>query len=266
MGGTSMWLRSAARYQFPVMLLVQVMAMLNVQDSPSTRLPGWSVDWSWMLSVWNGGTLLLSPVAAALVVLMVQGTWRAPTDDLIGVMPRAGRSRWDILMAVLVQGWLVQLLTLAVASACCVVVHADTSGLTMPWQLLTGPCALVASVFLGGVVGEYWKDPWAIPVTAVGVFLSQRIFFWKGYPELLSTEMATGPVTGARPIPAHLIATCSSNLALAAGLVCLLLWHVRTRGHRRNWLLVVACAAVATVVVIFLPFVTSHAMDTYEPR
>lgn len=266
MVGVRMWLRATGKVLFPLMLAAQTIAMLNVQGVPGSDLPGWSFDWSWMLSVWTGSTILLSPLSAASVVLLQIRAWRPPGDDLVAGLPRALRSRSDMVWTVFLSGLAVQGAALLIASLCCVAGHADASGLTLPWQLFTGPCALLASTWLGAMVGEFWKDPWGVPVTAIGVFMFQNVFFWKGYPELLSTEMATGPVTGARPIPAHLMATCGSNLALALACACITLWHVRSRRQRRHLLLLLAGLALAAVVAIFHPFVASGALDTYEMR
>lgn len=263
--GVRMWVRSTWKYLMPAMLLVQCMVLMDTQGMEGAPTPYWRVDWSWMLSVWDGGTLLLCPLACAVVVWLEQRAWRHPADELVAVVPRGVRSRLDIVCAVLVQGLGVQLVTLAVAAALCWGT-ADASGLTMPWQLFTGPCALVAACFLGGLIGEFWKDPWAVPVTAVGVFFAQRPFFWMGYPEVLTTEMATGPVPGMRPIPAHLIATAEANLAFAVLCVAPMLWHVRMRGTRRHWLWCFVPVAVAALVAIFYPFVASHALNTYEPQ
>ena len=51
---------------FPSALAIMFLVMRNVQPVEGIN-PGWSVNWGWMLGVWNGGTLLLSPFMAACV-------------------------------------------------------------------------------------------------------------------------------------------------------------------------------------------------------
>lgn len=264
MGGVGMWMRSCWRLVLPLMVLTQIAAMLNVQGDDRTSLPAWSLDWSFMLSLWNGATLLLSPVAAAVTVLLMQRAWRDPVDGMVASLPRALRSRLDIVASVFLLGLAAQLGALVVASGLCIAKGADATGVTLPWQLLTGPCALLAATCLGGLLGELWKDPWAIPVTAVGVFLSQNLFYGEGYPELLATEAAGWFMTGLRPMPSHLAATVLANLCAAAGFLGLALWHVPVRGLRRWEWLAVGLAGWVGVALVFGPFVASHAMDTYE--
>ena len=58
-------------WSFPLFLLIQVGAMFNGERIGDSLVPMWVEDWSYMLSKWNGRTLLLSPVAAATVALVI---------------------------------------------------------------------------------------------------------------------------------------------------------------------------------------------------
>ncbi|GAB2488491.1 hypothetical protein GCM10027030_23220 [Luteococcus sediminum] len=264
MMGIQMWTRACWKFLVPAMLAVQVFCMLNAQSVDSTSLPAWALDWSWMLSLWSGGTLLLSPVAAAAVVLLIHRAWRDPVDALVGGLARAPRSRLDILAAVYLMGVAVQAVTLALGSALCVIGHANATGVTLPWQLLTGPAALLAAVCLGGVIGEYWKDPWAVPVTAIAIFLSQNVFYAEGYPELLATEAAGWFMTGYRPIPGHLAATVAANILMAVGCLCLQMRRVPIRALRRHFWWMVAICCFVGIGAVFEPSVARQAVDTYE--
>lgn len=258
-----MWVRASWQVVLPVLALAQLAAMVNVQ--PLDGIPvGWRADWSWMLSVLNGATLLVSPASAALVVAL---TLRYFGPDVQEGLP-GGVPRWrpiaHIALAVLLQGFGVQVIALVIGSSVCWLNGASTEGLTLPWQLVTGPAALLAAVALGAAVAALVPTVWSVPVVLFGVFLAHRVFFWHGYPELFTTEMATWMVDGGRPLPSHLAATVGLNLAVATSLWSGLVFLIDPRGRRALVALVVCLLAVGLAAAIYTPFVLNDAMDTYE--
>lgn len=140
----------------------------------------------------------------------------------------------------------------------------DLYGLTLPWQLTTGPAALLAGTATGAAVGCLWRGNWAPPVVGITMFLSQRVFLWEGYPELWVIEQATWMMTGARPKANHLIATTTVNLlAFVAGAVAVW-WQGGVRRFRGHWRLLIVAACIVGIVLVFMPFVISGDLDTYE--
>lgn len=264
MSAICMWIKASWKLILSALAVAQLMVLYNVQ--PVDGIPfGWRVDWSWMLSVWSGATLLMSPVAAAAVVALV----------LINVGPEvqqglpANVQRWGpvahISAAVAVQGLFVQLVALGICSLVCWLCQADPRGLTLPWQLLTAPVALLAGTAVGSAVAMLIPTFWSIPGVLFALFLAHRIFFWHGWPELFTTEMATGMVTGGRPIPAFLAATTWLNVVTAVAIWSGLIF-VTHRGRHRPWLaLLISLVCIGVALTIYMPFVLADAWDTYEP-
>ncbi len=265
MAGVSLWLRVSWRYVLPLLLVTQALVMFNVQPDEEKGLPfGWLTDWSWMLSVWNGATLLLSPVAAAAVVAICLYSFSSDVQSGLPAQVSSWHPVAHISGAVLVIGWLVQLITLLVASAGCLWVGANALGVTFPWQLFTGPAALAASVALGALAAIVIPHVWSVPGVLFSIFLAHRIFYWHGYPELFTTEMATAVVDG-RPIPIHLVATIALNLVVMVGLCASVIFIGTARSFRSSTWLVVAVVSLVISLAVFLPFVVIDAWDTYEP-
>lgn len=258
-----MWVRASWRGVLPFLVVAQTASMLNVQPLDGVPI-GWRADWSWMLSKWNGATLLLSPVAAAAVVAV---TLRHFGPEVQAGLP-AGVSRWrpiaHITAAVALQAWAVQSVALGVGAVVCWANAAEASGLTLPWQLMTGPAAVLAAVSAGAVVAVLAPVVWSVPGVLFGMFLAHRLFFWHGFPELFTTESATWMVDGGRPVPAHLAATVQLNLVVAIGLWAGLVLVAGNQTWRSLIALVVCVLATAAALAIYLPFVMSGAMDTYE--
>jgi len=262
--GALVWLRAIWKPVLILFLGVQTFAMLNVAGSDDTQLPAWSLDWSWMLSVWSGATLLLSPAAAAVAAFLMHRSWSAATQDVVSTLRRGRRPQLQIMMAVFLLGLVVQLVWLAIGAALCLYKQGDSYGLTLPWQLTTGPAALLAGTATGAAVGCLWRGNWAPPVVGITMFLSQRVFFWEGYPELWVIEQATWMMTGARPKANHLIATTTVNLlAFVAGAVAVW-WQGGVRRFRGHWRLLIVAACIVGIVLVFMPFVISGDLDTYE--
>lgn len=258
------WVRATWRFVLPVFAALQLLVMYNVQ--PVDGVPfGWRVDWAWMLSVWSGATLVLSPAAAAAVVALSLINLGPEVHDGLPANVPPWRPMAHLASAVAVQGLVVQAVALGVGSLTCWLCSADAGGLTLPWQLFTGPAALIAGVSVGAAVALVLPTYWSIPGVLFALFLAHRVFFWHGWPELFTTEMATWMVTGGRPIPGLLIATIELNLvttvAIWGGLIFLF-----QRLPRRPWVALLVClAAIALALAIYLPFVVAGAVDTYEP-
>ena len=71
---------------FPSALVIQFLVMRNVQSIDG--LPGWRVNWGWMLGVWNGGTLLLSPFLAAAAAMVMIREWPHSLRQQVAPLPR----------------------------------------------------------------------------------------------------------------------------------------------------------------------------------
>lgn len=266
MSAIGMWLRATWKLILPVLALAQLAVMVNVQ--PVDGVPfGWRLDWAWMLSVWSGATLLLSPAsAAAVVALVLLNIGPDVQEGLPASVPR-WRPVAHISLAVAIQGLVVQAVALAVGSLTCWFCAADARGMTLPWQFFTGPAALLAGVSVGSAVALLVPTFWSIPGVLFALFLGHRAFFWRGWPELFTTEMATWMVTGGRPIPRFLAATTFLNLVTTVAICSGLVFVVHNGRRRRPWVALFLCiGAIATALAIYLPFVFSDAMDTYEPQ
>lgn len=263
--GVRLWVRASWKILIPAMIFTQALVLWNIPSQPGSSLPGWALDWGWMLKVWAGGTLLTSPVASAATVLLVQRAWRQPADALVGVLMRAWRTRLDIVIAVFLLGLAAQVVTLGFACVVCWAKGADLSGATLPWQLFVGPSALLAATCLGALIGEFWKDPWAAPVSAIAVFLSRDVFLGNGYPQLFTTEIPTGSAIPWHPMQWHLQVTALTNLAVGGACLALTRWHVEIRGRRNALWLVGSLVLLGFSILVMWSFVTSHSVYTYEP-
>ncbi len=264
MSAVFMWVKASWKLVLPTLTIAQLMVMSNVR--PVDGIPfGWRVDWSWMLSVWSGATLLMSPVAAAAVVALVLVNVKPEIQQVLPANVQRWKPVFHISAAVAAQGFAVQLSALTVCGLVCWLCQADPRGLTLPWQLFTGPAALVAGIAVGSAVAMLIPSYWSIPGVLFAMFLAHRVFFWHGWPELFTIEMPTWMVTGGRPIPRLLIATVSLNLMTAVAIWSGLVF-VTHRGKNRPWLAMLLCGAcIGVALAIYLPFVQADAWDTYEP-
>lgn len=264
MSAVFMWIKASWKVILPILAVAQLMVLYNVQ--PVDGVPfGWRVDWSWMLSVWSGATLLMSPVAAAGVVALVLINVDGEVQQGLPAHVQRWRPVAHISAAVAVQGFAVQLVALGICALVCWLCQADPRGVTLPWQLLTAPFALLAGIAVGSAVALLLPTFWSIPGTLFALFLAHRIFFWHGWPELFTTEMATWMVTGGRPIPRFLAATTWLNIVTAVAIWSGLIFVTHRGRHRPWWALLVCIAGIGAALAIYLPFVLADAMDTYEP-
>lgn len=258
-----MWLK-ATWWVAPILLGIQVFEMSSAQPVDGIP-PGWRVDWSWMLSLWNGATLLLSPAICAITVALIHTQMSTPIRQALPPTVHHWRVITHITTAVLTQALTAQALTLALATTICLANSASPQGLTLPWQLLTGPCAAIAAATLGAAIAVWIDNPWAIPGSALGVFLAHRIFFWRGYPELFTLEGATWIVDG-RPIPTHLAATVALNLLIATALAASVKLRTTQPGQHHTATITTITITLLAALAVFLPFVLTDAWDTYEPH
>lgn len=261
--GWSMWWRRTW-WALPAALVIQLFMMQNVQPVGDSVLPGWRVNWAWMLGVWNGATLLLSPFLAATAAMVVIRDWPRELHFQAAVMPRGAAVYRQIIGVLWCQGFIAQVLTLIPGVVICLAEGAPLETGTWPWQLFTGPAAILASVTLGAGVGALLQDIWAVPMVGVGIFLAHRVFFWRAYPELFTMEFPTWYHDDARPIPSLLIATTALNLVTAGITYLVLRWIMSTPGFRRRSLLVGAVAGLVLAAAIYIPFVLSGDRSTYE--
>ena len=170
----------------------------------------------------------------------------------------------DLSLAIFTWGLLAQAASLALNSAMCVAYDADGGGVTLPWQLLTGPLALAAAVAAGALATCLFPTGWTIPGLLLGIFLLHRVFFWHGYPELFTTESASVAMTGFRPKPVHLAATSGLNLAAAALALASYRWLWAPAEASRRWPVLALLAAVAYIAIL-APFLIVDDWNTYEP-
>lgn len=262
MAGRIWWRRTW--WVFPCGLLVMFLVMRNVQPVEGV-IPGWRVSWGWMLGVWNGGTLLLSPFMAAVAAKVMIRDWPHSLREQVAPLPRGRWSTVHILVALYLQGLAAMVVALIVGAGLCASYGAPLESATLPWQFFTGPAALFAAILLGMVVGVLFGDILVVPLLGFGVFLAHQIFFWSGYPELFTTEVPTWFYEDAQPKATHLMATIALNLATAAGLWFFLDWITRLQGMRPRTLLVACAVCFGAALAIYLPWVVSGNMDTYEP-
>lgn len=255
------WRRT--RWVLPCAMVVMFLVMRNVQPVEDV-IPGWRVNWGWMLGVWNGGTLLLSPFMAAVAALVMVREWPYGLREQVAPLPRGRSSNFHILVVLYLQGLAAMILALIVGIVLCTSYGAPIETATLPWQLFTGPAALLAAILLGMAIGALFGEILIIPLLGFGVFMAQQIFFWKGYPELFTTEIPTWFYEDARPIAAQLKATIALNLVTAAGLWFFLDWITRLQGMRPRVLLIACVACLAAGLAIYIPWVASGNIDTYE--
>lgn len=217
-----------------------------------------------MFSVVSGATLLLSPVAAGLAAWLVH---TQVTDELL-LVAKGTRRGSTTLCSVAVTVWVGAVLAmgagLTVGSLVCVIMGASADNVTLPWQALTGFAAVGAAAFLGTVVGAVSKSHWSVPSVALGILFAHRPWYVMGYPELVTTEMATVETPGMRPIASHLRDTVACNLVLVLGLSCVLLWIAGT-SRGRWWAWVGFAVAMGVMAAIFVPYVVEGRLNTYEP-
>lgn len=258
----AVWFRKT-RWLFPISLAIMVLVMRNVQPVGDI-VPGWRVNWGWMLGVWNGGTMLLSPFLASVAAMVMIRDWPQSMREHAATLPRGGTGSLHVLVVLYGQALAAMVVALIIGSVLCLAQGAPLDSATLPWQLLTGPAALFASVLLGMVVGTLLGDLIVIPLLGFGVFMAHQIFFWESYPELFTTEVPTWFYEDARPIAAHLMATVGLNLVVGAGLGCLLQWLTALPRMRRPLLLIGSAVCLAAAFAIFLPWVFSEDVGTYE--
>ena len=260
MPGAIWWRRTW--WVFPSALVIQFLVMRNVQSIDG--LPGWRVNWGWMLGVWNGGTLLLSPFLAAAAAMVMIREWPHSLRQQVAPLPRGRSAVVHIFATLYLQGLAAMAVGLAIGVAMCASYGASIESATLPWQLFTGPAALLASVLLGMTAGTLFGDILAVPLLGFGVFLAHQVFFWSGFPELFTTEVPTWFYEDARPKATHLIATIALNLTIAAGLWSFLDWITRLPGMRPKTLLVLSTACLSAALMVYLPWVLAGNTETYE--
>lgn len=260
-----MWVARTWFWVVPLFLIAHWVDMMNVPAPSDIALPLWSLDWSWMLSYWAGGTLLLSPIAAGVAVFLVGKGFPPDARAVVSPLPRGARPAFDIWAAVWLQGFAVQAVTLAIASLFCWVQGGDPRGVTLPWQLVTAPVALGAAVGVGVLAALVVPRAWTLPAVVLGLFLGHRLFYTEGYPELFTLEAAGYIVHNARPMPRHLASTVALNLVVGLMLALLVRFVLRVRGSRGAWLYVVGAGALlVSALAIVLPWVWWGTGDTYE--
>lgn len=257
-----MWWTKTA-WAFALFLLVQIGAMWNGEKIDGTLLPTWVTDWSFMLSKWAGRTLLLSPIAAAVTVFVVLRNLGPSVQSALVPLRRGWRPVVDSAGAIVIWGLAAQMVGLGVGAALCLTFNADASGLTLPWQLLTGPAALIAAISVGAAAACMFPSPWTIPGVLIGMFLLHRLFYWHGFPELFTTESATVAMTGWRPKATHLAATVALNAIVVGTVFALHRWLTGAAGGPRRWTVLTIVGLLAYLAVL-APFVLVDDWNTYE--
>lgn len=262
MSGVGLWLRVTWPL-VPLFVVTHAISFLNCQEVEGYAVC-WGGHWSWMLSIWSGSTLLVSPLAAASVVAVVVRYFGPQVQEGLPSQAPPWRPVAHICLAVTIHGLVTMLVALAVGCAVCAAYGANPAGLTLPWQVLTGPAALCAAVPVGALVALLLPSAWSVPVVLFGMFQAHMLLFWWGFPELFTIERATWIVDDGRPMPVHLMSTVGLNLVVMAALwLCLRVLGGRPR--MRPWrLLLPAAACMAASLAIYLPFVFAGARDTYE--
>ncbi|MDO5287649.1 MAG: hypothetical protein Q4G45_12635 [Actinomycetia bacterium] len=251
-----LWLWLRASWWLGPLLLISLSAGL-------LRNGAWRWDWSWMLSAVAGSTLLACPLLAAAAVVVVLRSFPVSLQQITTVTKRGHAVLLDLALVLWVQALLAYLVVLGIGIYWCLWYEADPRGLTLPWQLLTAPAALLAAVVLGLLIGRLVRSAWTVPALAVALFLSHRVFYELPLPELVTLEMVTGSMTnaGMRPVPVHLAATVTVNLLLSLAAAALLHWMTYPPGGRpRRWL--VLAGAAAGVLVVMMGWGWS---GTYQP-
>lgn len=262
-----LWLRRTWWWLLPTLAAAQIFAMLAAnRDLPdgSHVYPSWSIDWSWMMSVNSGATLLLSPTAAAATTYLLTREWPEGIHGLAKATLRPSMPTLHIVGAVVCLAWLVQAVGLAGGSLLCWTQGAATVGLTVPWQALTGPAAVLAASAAGALVGVLYQSLWSVPGVAIVLFVGHRLFIDLPYPELFTIEMATWYTWEARPAPLHLMATIVVNLLIAAALLSVAAWQAWPQRRRPASLIVTAVAAVVGSVAVASPYLVGMIDSTYE--
>lgn len=257
------WWRSTW-WVLPTTLVLQLLVMRNVQSLDDSLLPGWRLDWGWMLGVWNGGTLLISSFMASVAAMVMVRHWPHELRQQLAPLPKSRTVLIHLVTVLYAQALVAMLIVLGIAAVVCYMNQASMPTATLPWQLFTGPAALLAAVMLGIAFGTLFGDLVLIPLLGFGVMLAHRIFYWQGYPELFTTEIPTVSAEGARPMPLHLLSTIALNLVVALGLWFFVDWLNRVPGMRSRWLLVASVICLVAALAIYLPWVFFSTGDTYE--
>lgn len=207
-------------------------------------------DWSWMISVVQGSTMLMSPLAAGATAWLIHTN--LPPEVALGLqgLRRPWRPAVHVASAVTAWAWLALLTGLLVGAGVSATLGADPHGLTLPWQLFTGPVAILAAVSLGAMVITLEPGILTIPILVVGVFAAHAILFELNLPQLFSPDFATGKMTPWRPRPSYLVNDIVSNLVLTSGLGAVLVVVSSPRGTRP--LLAVVLVAMSFVALLGL--------------
>lgn len=237
-------------------------AFLLAQCATWFRYEGMTRDWSWTLSLIQGATMFGAPFIAGTCTHLVHRNWPRTTRRQMAGIDAHHRLFSDPTWAAVGWAWLAQGVFLAIGSLACLLHGADSSGLTMPWQVLTGPVAMAASAWLGTAAGLTWDSPLTVPVMVLGVFLAHQVLWDLHLPQLLSPEFATGPMSPLRPNPVHMGLSVLGNAGLIVTLIGWCRWREAPRGARPGRALVLSLLG-AMVVLASCTVVAVHPAARY---
>ena len=252
MNAVLMWMRRTWVLGI-VFIIIQCLTWFRYQEAYR--------DWSWTISLVQGATMLGSPFIAGVCAYIVHRQWpRTTRRDLAG----NGRSHHlvsDMTWAVIAWGWAAQAVFLVIGCVSCVVHHADSSGLTLPWQLLTGPIALGASAWLGTLAACLWDSVMTIPVMVLAVFLAHQMFWDMHLPQLLSPEFATVPMSPMRPNPVHMALSILGNAGILVAAKAGCRWQQSPAGARSHGALATSITGMVALVVSCVLVATHPSAD-----
>lgn len=240
MSGLLIWIRRT----WPLALVFSVTVLLNWGTSP-----GFWTDWSWMVSITQGATLLMGPLAAGAAALLIRSQWPREVQFSLAGTPRHWWPLAHAALAVLFWAEVVLTVFLLVGAVLLWATGANPHGLTLPWQLIAGQVVLVAAVALGVAAITWWPGLLTPPLLVVGVFLFHWVQWDHGLPQVFSLNVPTGISTPLRPIAAIMVNDLVANVAAAIALVALVAVRVAVRRGARllaamvsavGWLLVAA--------------------------
>lgn len=233
----------------PVLLAVHGVSILRFSAS-------WR-HWGWMLSTVQGATILASPVAAGIGAFVVIREWSPGIRTSLASLPRPARPVLDLFCALVLMALAAQAVWLGVGCLAATELGARPDGVTLPWQVLTGPAALAASIALGCLVGIARPRLLSAAVVAIGVFgyYILRGSWWR-LPPLLLVEQPTASGGALRPRVSWLATEAGANLALAAALVAATMWLAHPAGRRPDSWMVIGVLGTAAAIVLSVVYAT----------
>lgn len=210
-------------------------------------------DWGWMLSVWAGSCMLVSPALAGVVAVAIATRWSGRIEAVARGFSNPLTAPLHLTWLALQSCWTAQMATLIIGTAISWSRHAITTGVSFPYQLVTAFSATLASSLVAMAVITVSPAVLNIPILVVGLFVAHIAFFETGMPEPFSPDIPTVPMSPMKLEPGHQLANLFSSLLFGLASVSAVEGYlaILKSSRLRAWIICIVALACVIIVTIW---------------